>query len=67
MPASIDRRLARCAALLLCWFATAARAQLGGPLLDAVDSTDGERHVNVFVQMRCSVRYVGHAPQDRGA
>jgi hypothetical protein len=66
MPASIDRRLARCAALLLCWFATAARAQLGGPLLDAVDSTDGERHVNVFVQMRCSVRYVGHAPQDRG-
>ena len=46
--------------------AGAATAQTGGPLLDAVDSSDGERHVNAFVQLRCSARLLGQTPQDHG-
>jgi hypothetical protein len=64
MPASIERRVAACLALLaLC---APAAAQVGGPLLDGIDSTDGERHVNVFVQLRCSARYLSQNPQARG-
>ncbi len=65
MPVSTRRRGGFCAALFA--WAGAAVAQIGGPLLDAVDSSDGETHVNVFVQLRCGVRHVGHSPQDRGA
>jgi hypothetical protein len=65
MPASIDRRGAACAALLVLLCRTAA-AQIGGPLLDGVDSSDGERNVNVFVQLRCSARYLSQNPQARG-
>lgn len=51
-------------AALLC--AGTVQAQIGGPLLDAVDSSDGDRNVNVFVQLRCSAQYVGQNPQDHG-
>ena len=64
MRASISRRAWLCAvALGACGTAT---AQLGGPLLDGVDSSDGERHVNVFVQLRCTARYLSQQPQERG-
>lgn len=41
-------------------------SQMGAPLLEAVDSGDGERHVNFFAQLRCSARYLGQRPQERG-
>src|SRR5882672_6664121 len=65
MPASTSQRAWLCAALLMC--AGTATAQIGGPLLDAVDSSDGERNVNVFVQLRCSARYLSQNPQDHGS
>ena len=63
MPASTDKRAATGLALLA-WCAAAA-AQIAGPLLDGVDSSDGERNVNVFVQLRCSARYLSQQPQAR--
>lgn len=65
MPASTNNFARLCGVLLLLGAAGAA-AQTGGPLLDAVDSSDGERHVNVFIQLRCSAQYVGNTPRDRG-
>src|SRR5690349_3539281 len=65
MPASTDGRPRRFAALLLI-LAGSANAQVDGPLLDLVDSSDGDRHVNVFAQLRCSARFLGQQPQDHG-
>ncbi|MEO8016678.1 MAG: hypothetical protein ABI769_02595, partial [Pseudomonadota bacterium] len=67
MPVSTENRLRLRVALLMVLGASPASAQFAGPLLDAVDSSDGERHVNVVVQLRCSGRYLSHRPQDHGS
>src|SRR6476469_8125510 len=63
MPASTSRRAWLCAAWLI---SGTAAAQMNGPLLDGVDSSDTERNVNVFVQLRCTARYLSQQPQDHG-
>lgn len=65
MPGSTSRHARLCAALLL-YAATAAAQFGGGPLLEAVDSSDGEHHVNVFVQLRCTARLLSQTPRDTG-
>jgi hypothetical protein len=35
-------------------------------LLQGVDSGDSGRHVNIFVQLGCSARYLSQSPADRG-
>ncbi len=73
MPASTEipratraRRRGPAAAVLLLSCA-AVQAQFAGPLLEAVDSSDVGRNVNVFAQLRCTARYLGHAPADGGS
>ena len=73
MPGSTDRparartrRHGWLAATLLLAGGTAS-AQFGGPLLEAVDSSDVGRNVNVFAQLRCTARYIGHSPADGGS
>jgi hypothetical protein len=67
VPASTERRKpwrGLAAALLLA--SGPALAQFGGPLIENVDSSDAGRHVNVFAQLRCTARYLGHSPADGG-
>jgi hypothetical protein len=69
MPASIDRgRQARLGLLVttLLLASGPALAQFGAPLIENVDSSDAGRHVNVFAQLRCTARYLGHSPADGG-
>ena len=65
MPVSTSKRAWFWAAWLLC--VGSANAQIGGRLLDAVDSSDGERNVNVYVQLTCSARPISQNPRDNGA
>lgn len=44
----------------------ARTATAAAPLIDAVDTSDGERNVNVFVQLRCSAQYLGRDATDEG-
>ena len=66
MPASTNYRLPACATLLL-GLSAVANSQGAGPLIEAVDSSDGERHVNLVVQLRCSAGFLGQTPQDEGS
>jgi hypothetical protein len=61
MPASISRLGA---VLLVAGMHGVAHA--AAPLIDAVDSSDAAPHVNVFVQLSCSARYLGQSPRDSG-
>jgi hypothetical protein len=65
MPASTSNLRLRLTAVLLA-LPGLAFAQIAGPLLDAVDSSDGDQHVNVFAQLRCSARYLSQRPRDSG-
>ena len=38
-------------------------AQMGAPLIEAVDSSDSGRNVNVYTQLRCGARFLGQKPQ----
>jgi hypothetical protein len=42
-------------------------AQAGAPLIEAVDSSDSGRNVNVYTQLRCGARLLGQRPQDTGS
>lgn len=44
-----------------------APAQGLSRLVEVVDASETDRHVNVLVQFRCSARYVTHGPTDLGA
>lgn len=54
------------ALLASCGFATPVAGQSGGRLLETVDASDGERHVNVVAQFRCNISYLSHTPLDLG-
>lgn len=62
MRASTSRLLATLGLAGACAVARAA-----APLIDAVDSSDVGPHVNVFLQLRCTARYLGQAPRDTGS
>src|SRR5882757_371390 len=59
---TVRSRLLAC--MLGCILARTAVA--AAPLIDAVDTSDGERNVNVFVQLRCSAQYLGRDATDEG-
>jgi tetratricopeptide (TPR) repeat protein len=61
----VPRRLL--AATLLTLAPLTASAQVGDRLIDTFDATDGERNVNIYVQFRCSIQYLSHAPLDFGS
>lgn len=61
----MKRRLLAVALLTLA--PLAASAQVAERLIDTFDASDGERNVNVYVQFRCSILYLSHAPLDFGS
>ena len=59
-------RAAWLAAIALCCVATAARAQLAGRLVDAVDATERADHIDISIIFGCGLRYISHAPASEG-
>ncbi|HEU4590504.1 MAG TPA: SPOR domain-containing protein [Steroidobacteraceae bacterium] len=60
------RRLARWGAALL-FGASRVHAQSGAPLIEAVDSSEAGRNVNVYTKLRCGARLISQRPQDSGS
>jgi tetratricopeptide (TPR) repeat protein len=65
------------AAVARAWFAAAftiflagvgtpAHAQLAGHLIDLIDASRRDEHVNVTIQFNCSMRYIMHMPTSSG-
>lgn len=55
------------AGLLLCLAPVPVSAQLTGRLVDFVEVSPTDRHVDVLVQFNCSIRYLAHTPADFGS
>lgn len=47
--------------------AQALSAGASDPLIDLIDADEQSDHVNITVQFRCTIRYVGHSPASTGS